>query len=905
MSSVVFYNFSESSAPFQWQELPSDQFIGTHDLNGLSSWGPYGKRYFGLSYLPGAHGARLDFIIGMELHRRKVVIPHAMHESGYLPWSSDADFQHYCYRQQILPKDQLYGEVHFERRGDNEYEIRVEWHNQTDSAQDVRLHLCCGLQPFAKGAWQPQSIATARLKSATAIWLDAVDYSDCDFGSWCPDGLIVDGGKQGGCLQNGFVAGQGIEWPSEMQAYSICYQLPETESRLFALRYQSMVAVDLELEIDGVVQCIQLPNTDEPCLSDALKMPEGAKRLTIRSIQASGLKLDGLAFFNAEAPEFEAGPADSFAEVQCDAAGVHQFHWQGTGGVMEIETSDAKSIFARRYRGDLDQALLLGMHNHVDAQFSAPGVGHFHDLVFGRVTVPAGAVVTQSSIVRWLPDQAHVARSVSLPSTTVDALADLPGMDGLRFGVDRLAAVLQTNVVYPVRVKGQVIRHFPPGRWWDMLYTWDCGFIGLGLGEIAPRRAIELLNTYVTEVDDTDCAFIHHGSPVPVQHYLYLDLWQKTQDRELLAFFYPRLARYLRYLAGIDSRSPTRPFQSSLLATWDLFYNSGGWDDYPPQLYLQHGDQAARARTAPMVTSSHVAVAADIMAVAARELGESAEEWETLAAALAADMDAVAWDATHGLYGYVRHDSEGQVIGLLNDPVSGKNFNQGLDGAMPWVTGRMRVERGTAICAGLTNEARFMGTYGLSTVDKTAPYYQSDGYWNGATWIPYQYVFWKAALDAGEAAFAQDLAFRVLEAYSKETEDTYNCFEHFMNDSGRGAGWHHFGGLSSPVINFFAAYCRPGRITTGFRAWIHQQDWEKDAKGVRFEISTIASTHTKRPVVLVTLNHRASATVTLNGQPVLAHSSRNGLFVIPLLPDTARQCVVVESMEPAGDTVLS
>ena len=26
--------------------------------------------------------------------------------------------------------------------------------------------------------------------------------------------------------------------------------------------------------------------------------------------------------------------------------------------------------------------------------------------------------------------------------------------------------------------------------------------------------------------------------------------------------------------------------KSSLLKTWDYFYNSGGWDDYPPQVHV-------------------------------------------------------------------------------------------------------------------------------------------------------------------------------------------------------------------------------------------------------------------------------------------------------------------------------
>ena len=40
-------------------------------------------------------------------------------------------------------------------------------------------------------------------------------------------------------------------------------------------------------------------------------------------------------------------------------------------------------------------------------------------------------------------------------------------------------------------------------------------------------------------------------------------------------------------MVGADPYSPTRMAGSGLLRTWDYFYNSGGWDDYPPQHALR------------------------------------------------------------------------------------------------------------------------------------------------------------------------------------------------------------------------------------------------------------------------------------------------------------------------------
>ena len=139
-----------------------------------------------------------------------------------------------------------------------------------------------------------------------------------------------------------------------------------------------------------------------------------------------------------------------------------------------------------------------------------------------------------------------------------------------------MAATLLTNVVYPVYTRRRYIRHNTPGRWWDCLYTWDSGMIGLGLTELDQGRALDCLRAYLTPPGDPDAAFIHHGSLVPTQHALFHELWNRTQSRELLASCYPGLRPYYRFLAGKLGSSTTRTPRSGLLKGWDYFYNSGG-----------------------------------------------------------------------------------------------------------------------------------------------------------------------------------------------------------------------------------------------------------------------------------------------------------------------------------------
>jgi len=887
---TFFFAYPSSSDPFLWKQQPISKFEEEHDLTGLGPWGPYGKRYFGLSFLPDHPGARIDIIVVPELNRRKIFVPHALKESEYLPWDSDSDFQKYSYRQQIIPKDDVFANIEFVRDQANGYTIEVEWHNRTDISREVRLHLCMGPQEPATGSWQPRSLRMASPRLASkSTWVDSLDYEFARIDPSAESGLLSDAKLQGECIVDGFAKGYGLRWPEQTgKSPSVTYRLPQDTPKRVAIRYISEQPATITLTSeDGFEQLISLEASSFPGLSEWTSLPTCCQSITLEKASA-GLLLDGLLFSLDEKSCFEDEVPISFADIRVVDRNRYTLSWPQLGSSFELEVPEPASC--RKYTGDLDQALLLGMHDHVSKSLLAPGIGRFHDFISPQIVIPGNSKITQKYRIRAVGSQSSDSArppSVSSPAKTSHEAKRYC------FGVDRLAAVLQTNIVYPVRLKGKYIRHFPPGRWWDSLYTWDCGFIALGLAEIAPRRSVELLNTYVTEPGDRECAFTHHGSPVPVQHYLLQDLWNKTQDRDLLGFFYPRLSQHLRYIAGLDDRSPTRPFQNHLLSTWNLFYNSGGWDDYPPQYHLTNHAKNRIRNIAPMVVSSHVAVAADIMAMAATELKKDPSPWINLSQNLVKDMDLYAWDEDEQIYGYVEHDAKGNAVELYRHPASRKNFNMGLDGVMPFITGRIHSERSTQLLARLKDEKRLLTPMGLSTVDRTAPYYKRDGYWNGAVWIPYQYIFWKALLDAGETRFAYDLAHRILATYERETRDAYNCFEHFMIESQRGAGWHHFGGLSAPVLNLFAAYYVQGRISTGFRTWVHELNWDRDQSGLNALLTTLSSTHQQKPSVIITLKPNPNFQVTIDGEPTKHNEVTPGVIEVKLKRSECPQRLII------------
>ena len=67
------------------------------------------------------------------------------------------------------------------------------------------------------------------------------------------------------------------------------------------------------------------------------------------------------------------------------------------------------------------------------------------------------------------------------------------------------------------------------------------GFIGLGMLDYSSKLAEYVMDTYLSEPDNTDFAFVAHGSLVPTQFYLYYEILNQAdaKERENLKKYYP------------------------------------------------------------------------------------------------------------------------------------------------------------------------------------------------------------------------------------------------------------------------------------------------------------------------------------------------------------------------------
>ena len=864
----------------------------THDLS-LPAWGPYGKRFFGVSHLTDqTRGTRFDFTVMPGIYRRKIAFPDALRPSGYLPWNVTPDLSSYSYRQQLDDTGKLVCEVTFVAVDDHTRLVASHFLNDSDLPVDCAARLVASLVPNPMKMLEPAP-GTEPIKPHLPS----------------PRGLVFDALAPYEERMDGTVGGS---------AYRIPANMPVPCRRILA------DSVPCRRILADSVPCHRILADSVPCrriLAADKKLwlraaPQGKVTLTgdfgAIAIEGDGnfhnylitnkLSCNSFTFsadqellvdcfaISPEEPMFTPAPSDSLPEyTRADHAVILRYADVATAYGIRWEPPET---LVRRFSVDDFTKILLyhdGMHQeHVWQDYFEHGGSDCHlETLFQPLRVEPHAdrwlyavvadgtpdeVPARLSAFDFARAQEHVreaeSRFVAWPASP------------WRFSQERMAAVLLSNVVYPTYFCGKNVRHHTPGRLWNSLYTWDSGFIGLGLLEIDILRAVENLNAYLTAPGDQDNAFVLHGSPVPVQLYLLYELWNRSCDRELLKYFYPRAKQMYDYLAGHDERSTTlKHSQEPAVCTWDYFYNSGGWDDYPPQ---RHVHETKRLTAIPCVGTSHIIRGAKMLRSLATLLGEDTSVYDADIQRFTDTLQTYAWDEESGFFGYVDHDKDGKPLGILRH-ASGQNFNRGYDGVMPLVAGITTPNQEARFWDALQSPEHFWCRAGLSTVDLAAPYSRSDGYWNGSVWMPYQWFFWKTALDHAQADFAWRIAERALTLWETEVQASHACYEHFSISSGRGAGWHHFGGLSSPVLIWHAAYFVPGTITHGFD--ILRKSCELTQDGLTAELE-IGGRKGDSATLIANLGG-TSCTAEYNGAPCPVTVRRPGVFEVTLPKATA------------------
>ncbi len=887
-----------------------DYLKNTSDLT-LPDWGPYSRDFFAASHIADHDkGFRMDFFMVPGLARRRFCPPETLHECDYSPWEASADLSYYSARQQIIGRNEFFTETSYSRISPNFRLGRIEFVNHTSESQTASLMLFSHFAPRNEVAVQlPES----------ALWLDALDHVDVEYAYFRMDRNLVYSGGRRGEEQNfpGTVHSRCLGKPHYDRAlpcfgeaagdrvyYNFDYR-SAAGKLLMRARLEHGETLALNVEIGGEVYSHMVTGTGQFELYELYFgiIAPGQLQL-ISGGSAHGIRIDGFIFMSRETPigaisfplishavtpRAVPGPIAKSNLIMADAFDTSYIVWWSTSAAGEREywVDDLSKLLSFSY---------LLRHPDYTPEMLFKGVkgsSYCKETYILPIAVEPGASMILYAIygageLNTLPDElnkidrtpAAMEEIYQQNKQNAFGLPATPAGEKYRFSQQLMSAAVMTNIAFPVLAKGKNIRHHVPDKFFYSLYSWDSGFTGLGLAEFDQHRAIENLNAYVTEPDDEECAFLLHGTPLPVQAYLYLELWNRTQDRDLLEFFYPRLRHFYDFLAGHIESSRFRHFKTDILNGMEYCYNAGGWDDYPPQWQLLHDK---RFDAAPVVTSAHTIRFARILKEAALILGGHETDlalYERDIEALGNGLQNYSWNEDDGVFSYVIHNEDGTFKEHYLDPKSGVNFNFGLDGATPLLAGICTPAQENRLFTMLTTEERFWSKYGLSAVDMSQPYFRTDGYWNGSVWMPHQWFFWKTALDHNRADFARKIAITALELWKHEVDQSFYCFEHFSLQNGHGAGCCHFGALSSPVLCWHHAYFAPGKLTGGFDLWVIQQQSNADG-GISAQIK-LCGVPGHAATLLYVNGGMASFQATYNGEPIPAITGIPGCLELTL-----------------------
>ena len=875
----------------------------SHDLN-LPSWGPYTKKYIGLSHIPDIQkGLRFDVSIFPGMAHKKTVVPNVMKKASFHPWEASPNLEYFSFRHDLIWKDKVFADISYTQIDAHARSFKIAYTNNTSEAQEVTAQLMASLHFPPLKPHDPETrihYSTITLPEY-ALWIDGISYSELNYAiPGHRNDLVYDGMLRGEVRDHNLIDGSAIgKGFGRRNGDELIYRftsLQALKNPILLLRYKTENREDAELALSGLVNnTILLQATDSLTIKQIPieDIAPGEQALKIITKSKTRLIIDGFTVVEEkdianvtlekvvwkDAPMLIEGPSKNTLILKYDNTDTYYgLYW------------DQEDFVTREwFLKDLPDTLHKD-DDGIKQIFKGDGEGHFtnifikpFELAQNASKIINGIVCegSQEEVFQRLKNAANTDFEQVYATARTNIIADsiIPAGKKYVFGQDRMAANTICNVVYPVYTQNQYIRHHAPGRKWDCLYTWDAGFIGLGISEISIQRGMENLNAYLNEPEGQS-AFIHHGTPLPVQFYQFHELWNKTQNDSLVRASYPKLKRYYDFLLGKVETSTMRNLGSGLLRTWDYFYNSGGWDDYPAQKHLH--ENKLQKKVTPVVSTAHAIRAAKILQMTANYLGinEDQIEFQEDINELSNALQEYSWDEASGYYGYVNHNLLNNASGILK--YNGEiNYNMGLGGASPIIAGITDEEQTKRIINHLKTEGELWSKMGLSTVDQSAPYFKEKGYWNGSVWMPHQWFFWKTMLDYGEDEFAYKIATTALDIWKRETEESYNCYEYFSIKEEKGLGWHQFSGLSSPVLNWFNAYYKVGTLSAGNNIWVNSKEWNKDYSELSASITVYSETN-KHFSIVACVNPAYTYKVLWNNKEIQVKEFEKGLLSIPL-----------------------
>ena len=898
------------------------------------AWGPYGKKYMGISRIADhsfAKGVRFDVTVAPAIFGGDIKVPNTTLPSGCHPWRCSPDFSLFTYRYDLEWKDKVYSEVSYVRLDDESILIRTEIVNNSEIMQN------CVINFFESIEFPAPSYCKLTLPKKCA-YKNAVEYDSYYYAVTRPwDEENADGYKKGEFADHKFVDGFGLgdragKWHMPHRylppfgcekgdsATLTINNNTEFRNAVLAVRYRTsgikyeqgkMVGVNVTTG-DTISSFIlnddirlDFEPTDELKIAyfDIGKVNAEDFRIKLEALGTGGIEFDFFCICENDEKEnikAEITPYDFTPEIKTtkeENGYLTSCEYMDIEGKFFLRTFNDNTRFRQIETGALEDCMTARLSNSDptfdDVTESFTGAfsrkhsddGFFSNAIIHTIFVDPASSHTEYAVISkgetaYKTGEEYEAifneRLKEAPKTTLNK-------DGSKYELsnDILKATAMTNAVYPIYKHGEYIIHHTPGKRWDCLYTWDSGFIGLGMIDYSEAFSRYSLDTYLSDESNPDYAFLHHGSPVPVQMYQWLELLKRNNNKDDLLALYPRVKLYYDFLAGKIRGSTTAKLKSGLTTTYDYFYSTSGMDDYPAQVAMM--DRNIRDTSAPVISTSQLIRCGKILSMVAHKIGkaEDVKVYTDDIVRLTDSLNKYSWDKESGYYSYVLHDKDYNPTGFMLTE-DGENLNKGLDGIYPIIAGVCNEEQQNAILGHLKSEKEMLSPYGISAVDMTAGYFMVNGYWNGNVWFPHQWFIWKSMLDIGETDFAYKIAQLALDIWKREVDYSYYTFEMVNVVTGRGGWFHNFGGLSTPITMWSNAYYKAGTLNTGFDTWVDKYEFADDNKSLSADITYFGNK--EKFTVIATMNDDKNKNykVYLDGEEIPFNERFKGTIEISL-----------------------
>jgi hypothetical protein len=276
-----------------------------HDIH-LSPWGPYSKRYAGISHIADMKsGMRFDVTVCPGYYRNKVVVPNVLFESGYTPWKVSPQMNSITYRYELEWKDQVYTDVTYYTLDSSRVLVEMNCVNNTNVIQNLTLNTLSyidypGQFPLFKVLNNDSSMK----------WISAVDYRELDLVNKSPRYfLIADGQKRNEVRNDSSLDGSllaekfGKEINDEV-VYDFDNFPKECIGTVF-IRYRVKKGATARFQLSGI--CNELVEFSDTGNFEVKKLScrfNSENKLSLRSLSTTEIVLDG--FFISIVPDAEA-----------------------------------------------------------------------------------------------------------------------------------------------------------------------------------------------------------------------------------------------------------------------------------------------------------------------------------------------------------------------------------------------------------------------------------------------------------------------------------------------------------------------------------------------------------------------------------------------------------------------